>query len=355
MRPSTYLKRFESNPIIKPETGHSWESRQTFNPGVILLEDKLHILYRAIGDDGISRIGYAASKEYFAIDERLDSPVYQHPVTSGTFTIYSYLSGGSFGGAEDPRIVRVDNEDVLYLTYTACDAGLRMALTSIQIKDFLKKDWQWARPVFISPPGQVHKNWIIFPEKIHGNYAILHSLNPELMISYYGSLDVKPGNYLNSYIRSSTISNGSSWDSMIRGAGAPPVKTEKGWLLFSHAMTKNDFGKYKVGAMLLDLENPSHIICRSTYPVLEPSAVYEENGFKPGVVYLTGVAVRNGILLAYYGASDSYVCVASCRLDEIVEDLLQREIRKFPKQVITINRRQNITGSWENVNKKIRR
>ena len=89
--------------------------------------------------------------------------------------------------------------------------------------------------------------------------------------------------------------------------------------------------------------------------MLEPSAVYEENGFKPGVVYLTGVAVRNGILLAYYGASDSYVCVASCRLDEIVEDLLQRETRKFPKQVITINRRQNITGSWENVNKKIRR
>ncbi|HEY93985.1 MAG TPA: hypothetical protein G4O15_03485 [Dehalococcoidia bacterium] len=347
--PSTYLKRFNDNPIIQPQQGHPWESLQTFNPGVILLEDKIHILYRAIGDDGISRLGYASSKGDFSVNERLDYPVYQHPVTSGTFNIYSYLSGGSFGGAEDPRIVRVDNEDVLYLTYTASDAGLRMALTSIKIDDFLKKNWKWANPVFISPPDQIHKNWVIFPEKINGNYAILHSLNPELMISYYESLDVKPGNYLNSYIQSSVISRGSSWDTVIRGAGAPPVKTEKGWLLFYHAMTKHEFGKYKVGAMLLDLEDPSHIICRSTYPVLEPTAVYEENGSKPGIVYLTGAAVRNGILMAYYGASDSYVCVASCRLDDMVDDLLHQETRKYPKQVIPINRHKDIKGRWENV------
>jgi predicted GH43/DUF377 family glycosyl hydrolase len=353
--PSIYLKRFESNPIIKPEHDHPWESYQTFNPGVILLEDKIHILYRAIGEDGISRLGYASSKEGFTIDERLDYPVYQHPVISRTFNIHSYLSGGSFGGAEDPRIVRVDDEDVLYLTYTACDAGLRMALTSIKIDDFLNKEWKWANPVLISPPEQIHKNWVIFPEKINENYAILHSLNPELMISYYESLDVKPGDYLNSYIKSSTISRGSSWDTLIRGAGAPPIRTEKGWLLFYHAMTKHDLGKYKVGAMLLNLEDPSNIICRSTYPVLEPAAVYEENGFKPGVVYLTGIAVRNSKLLAYYGASDSYVCIASCGLDEMVDALLHGKIRKYPKQVITINRHQYIAERLENVNQKIRR
>ena len=69
---STYLKRFDGNPIIKSEPDHPWESHQTFNPGAIVLKDNIHLLYRAIGDDGISRLGYASSKDGFAIDERLD-------------------------------------------------------------------------------------------------------------------------------------------------------------------------------------------------------------------------------------------------------------------------------------------
>ncbi len=323
--PSTNLKRFNNNPIIEPIQDHTWESFQTFNPGAILLEDKIHILYRAIGEDGISRLGYASSKDGFDIDERLNYPVYQHPAITRTFNIYSYLSGGSFGGAEDPRIVRVDYEDVLYLTYTAFDEGLRMAITSIKIDDFLNRNWKWANPVLISPPGQIHKNWVIFPEKINGEYAILHSLNPELIISYYESLDIKPGHSLFNQTRSTSLRRDSSWDSLVRGAGAPPIKTDKGWLLFYHAMSQYEMNKYKVGVMLLDLKNPSKIICRSNHPMLEPSALYEVNGFKPGVVYLTGIAVRNGLLLAYYGASDSYVCVASCWLNELVDDLLNGE------------------------------
>jgi predicted GH43/DUF377 family glycosyl hydrolase len=85
------------------------------------------------------------------------------------------------------------------MTYTACDDGLRMALTSIKIEDFLNKKWQWKAPALISPPGQIHKNWVIFPEKINGYYAVIHSLNPQLEISYHESLDVKPGEYFNSY------------------------------------------------------------------------------------------------------------------------------------------------------------
>jgi predicted GH43/DUF377 family glycosyl hydrolase len=88
-------------------------------------------------------------------------------------------------------------------------------------------------------------------------------------------------------------------------------------------MTQSEYGKYKVGAMLLDLKDPSIIIYRSANPVLEPTAVYETNGFKPGIIYLTGAVVKDGELLVYYGASDSYVCVASCRLDEILDDLVE--------------------------------
>lgn len=320
--PSEYLKRFDGNPVIEPKSQHRWESSQTFNPGAVLLEGKVHLLYRAIGDDGISRFGYAASEGGFTIEERLEYPVYEHGIVSSVFSNYSYASGGSYGGAEDPRIVHVDGDDVLYMTYTACDAGLRMALTTIKIEDFLNKNWKWSNPVLISPPGQVHKNWVIFPEKINGCYAVLHCMNPQLLISYHESLDIEPEDYLNSYTNHSSNNRKYSWDNLVRGAGAPPVKTDMGWLLFYHAMTKNEYGKYKVGAMLLDLEDPSIVVHRSATPVLEPASVYENSGFKPGVVYLTGVVVKDGELMLYYGASDSYVCVASCGLEKMLDSLV---------------------------------
>ena len=134
---------------------------------------------------------------------------------------------------------------------------------------------------------------------------------------------MEPNNHLNSFNSGPATRRKDVWDNIIRGAGAPPIKTEFGWLLFYHAMTKSEYGKYKVGAMLLDLKNPGIIISRSANPVLEPTEVYETNGFKPGIIYLTGAVVKDGELLVYYGASDSYVCVASCELDEILYDLVE--------------------------------
>lgn len=98
----------QENPIIGPKAENEWEAWQTFNPGVVLLNNKVHFLYRAIGEDGISRLGYAVSSDGFHIDERLPYPAYEHKTKSGerAFNIYSLFSGGSFGGAEDPRIVR---------------------------------------------------------------------------------------------------------------------------------------------------------------------------------------------------------------------------------------------------------
>jgi predicted GH43/DUF377 family glycosyl hydrolase len=323
VKTSPTLTRYGENPVISPREGSWWESRQTFNPGAALLEDKVHILYRAIGDDGISRLGYAVSREGFKVEERLGYPAYQHPVTSPEFTIYSYSSGGSFGGSEDPRLVRVGNEDVLYMTYTACEGGLRVGLTSIKVKDFLDRKWAWSPPRLISPPGEVHKNWVIFPEKIKGKYAILHSLCPKISISYLDSLDFKPGSYLTSYHNGGNgIGREAFWDSIVRGAGPPPIKTELGWLIFYHAISKDEPYRYKIGATLVDLKDPKRVIRCSAAPILEPDAVYENSGFKPGVVYLSGAVVKDGELLLYYGASDSYVCVASCRLEDFLAALM---------------------------------
>ena len=327
------FNKHTDNPIIFPKENNDWEAWQTFNPGVILLENKIHFLYRAIGRDGISRFGYAASSDGFRINERSFSPVYEHRIgQSPFFNIYSYFSGGSWGGAEDPRIVRVEGEDVLYMTYTACDEGLRMALTSIKVSDFLSKKWNWKPPVLISPPGEVNKNWIIFPEKINGKYAVLHSISPEILIDYFDNLDFNGKTYIQSYYNGKNRKN--CWDSWVRGAGAPPIKTKHGWLLFYHAMSVKNMSQYQVGAMLLDLDNPTNILYRSQEPVMEPEEWYENNGFKAGIVYASGVVVKNGLLLLYYGGSDSYVCVAHAPFEEFVEALIREGKPKLKIKIV---------------------
>lgn len=322
LSPLTLTKPSE-NPIILPIEENVWESWQTFNPGVILLKDRVHFMYRAIGEDGISRLGYASSSDGFKVDERLSYSVYEHRIQNPSFNIFSYFSGGSFGGAEDPRIVRVNEEDTLYMTYTACDNGLGVAITSIKVNDFLNKEWKWKLPKLISAPGEIHKNWVIFPEKINGKYAILHSISPEISIAYRDSLKFKKGEYIKSF-HDGNIQRENCWDSWVRGAGAPPIKTRAGWLLFYHAIDESDHGKYKVGVMLLDPTDPTKILHRSKEPILEPDKDYENNGFKAGIVYVSGAVIKNGELLVYYGASDSYVSVAHAHLEEFLRALTRK-------------------------------
>ena len=315
---STFNKYIE-NPIISPKEDNSWEAWQVFNPGVIFLKNKIHFIYRAIGEDGISRLGYAASSDGFMIDERSAYPIYNYRAAKTAFSYYSFASGGSFGGCEDPRLTRVGKEDEFFMTYTACGDGLRVALTSIKIKDFLQKKWQWKLPVLISVPGEVHKNWVIFPEKINGKYAILHSISPQISITYRDSLEFKPGEYIQSYYNGKN-QNKNGWEKWVRGVGAPPLKTNKGWLLFYHAMD-DDLSKYKLGAMLLDLKDPTKILHRSLEPVLEPDQYYENNGFKAGVIYVSGAMIKDDKLLVYYGASDSYIGVAYANIEEFLNKL----------------------------------
>lgn len=330
IKTSFYLIKSEENPIIAPKKENNWECWQTFNPGVILLDDKVHFIYRAIGQDGISRFGYAMSEDGFKIKERLDYPVYSHHFQTPVFNFNSYSSGGSWLGCEDPRITRVENEDQLYMTYTAVgDGQLRVALTSIKVNNFLNKKWHWKKPVFISPPNQIHKNWVIFPEKINGYYAILHSLNPEVLVDYFENLDFDGKTFIQSYYGGKIEKN--CWDSLIKGAGPPPIKTQYGWLLFYHAIDKNDANKYKAGAMILDLKDPRKLLLRSKTPILEPQEIYENNGYKPGIVYVSGAIVKNGDLLIYYGGADSYVCVASCNLKKFLEDLIRQIKPKLKK------------------------
>jgi predicted GH43/DUF377 family glycosyl hydrolase len=326
------LERFAENPILKPNLGHSWETKAVFNPAAIYEAGKVHILYRAIGDTDVSVLGYASSLDGLHIQERLSYPAYI-PRESfegvspayGPGTAYSglYVSGGGgMGGCEDPRLTRID--DRVYMTYVAYNgySQPRIALSSIHIDDFLGRKWDWKKPVLISPPHIVDKNACILPEKINGKYVIFHRVYPNILIDFVDDLDFDgKTRWLEGQYEIPARALSSDWDSHKVGCGPPPLKTKYGWLLIYQAVGRCDENRYKIGAMLLDLKDPTKVLARSKSPILEPVAHYENEGWKSGVVYPCGAAIIHGRLFVYYGGADMVVCVASVKLNGFLEEL----------------------------------
>lgn len=320
------LQKSDNNPIISPDPKNSWESLAVFNPAAYFDEDekKLHLMYRAVGNDWRSVFGYAASGDGINVDSKSDIPAY---VPRSNFEGQSYnfdpnspfTSGPGAGGCEDPRLTRIGN--TMYLTYVAYDgwSGPRVALSSIPYGDFTNQSWNWSKPVIISKPGVIDKNAVIFPEKVGGKYVILHRVFPDILIDFVDSLDFDGNTFLKGEFKISPRHSG--WDSRKIGAGPPPLKTEKGWLLIYHGVDDKRSHQYQIGAMLLDLNDPRKILCRSTQPLISPTSWYENEGYKPGVVYPCGVALINEKLHVYYGGADTYVCVATAPFDSFLNSL----------------------------------
>lgn len=318
------VQRFAENPLLLPRPEHGWESRFVFNPAAIQLGERIHLIYRAIGDQGRSVFGHASSSDGIRFDERCEHPVYQcsQPLheSAGSGMPVAYASGGSSSGCEDPRVVRIG--DTLYMTYTSFggwDHPPAVALTSIAVNDFLDKKWNWSPPRLISRAGEMHKNWVIFPERFDGRYAILHSLAPEILIEYVDSLDRLRHDSIRSHHFPDQRKD--AWDTWIRGAGAPPIRIGAGWLLFYHAMDRRDPDRYKLGVMLLDGDNPTRILARLPWPLLEPNAPYENEGFKAGVIYNCGAVIRDDQLYVYYGGADAVTCGGSISLGALLTQL----------------------------------
>jgi len=322
------LKKAEE-PIIEPQKENFWEAWQTFNPGVILLENKVHFLYRAIGYDGISRLGYACSEDGFEIEERLEEPIFEHKTNQINF--YSYFSGGSLGGAEDPRLTLV--EDTIYILYVGFDFSIpQLHLTSIKKENFLNKQWDFKEPINISPPKIIVKSGVLFPEKINNKYLIFYRIFPDIWGDYFEDLEFKEKKYLQGSAWISVRKR--YWDSKKIGAGAPPIKTKYGWLLIYYGVDENDPGKYQIGAMLLEIDNPKKIIVRTEKPIITPTEWFELQGHKSGVCYPTGCVIKNNKILIYYGAADSYVAVAFTDFDYFMEELIKDKKIYFDKKFI---------------------
>jgi predicted GH43/DUF377 family glycosyl hydrolase len=306
------IVRFPGNPIIAPRPGFFWEEKGTINPAAIDLGGKIHLLYRAVSDKNVSTLGYASSHDGLSIDERSLKPVYNPRVS------FEMKPGSDRDfGCEDPRLILID--DRVCMLYTAYDGTTpRVAFSSISKEDFLAKKWSaWSEPRVITPPSIANKDAAILPEMVNGKYMIFHRVHESICADFVSSLDFTTET-IDECIEILDPRRG-MWDGGKVGISAPPVKTKQGWLLLYHGISWS--ATYRVGAVLLDLKDPTMVKARTAIPLFEPQEEYEQKGAMPNVVFPCGLVVRGRTAYIYYGAADSVIGVATIKIATILKML----------------------------------
>jgi len=204
-------------------------------------------------------------------------------------------------GIEDCRVSQVG--DQYYLTYTSVsENGVGVGMKT-------SRDWKtFTDHGMIIPPH--NKDCAIFEETVNGKYYALHRPSSVDLGGNYIWLASSPDSIHWGDHRCLLRTRPGHWDSKRVGAGAAPVKTEKGWLEIYHGA--NEAHQYCLGAVLLDLNDPSIVIARSEEPLMQPLAEYERTGFFGHVVFTNGHIVHpdGDRLTIYYGAADEHVCAA---------------------------------------------
>ena len=217
-------------------------------------------------------------------------------------------------GLEDPRITEI--EGTYYIHYKSV-SPLGICVGLAVTRDF--ETFERKGIIF----GPENMDVCIFPEQVGGRYVALHrplsgfAGSPNMWIAYGPDL-MSWGDH-----RFLMGVNRASWDSERVGGGAIPIMTDRGWLEIYHA---SDFkGRYCLGAVLLDLNEPHKIIARGREPIFVPEAPYETTGFVANVVFTCGALVDGDKISIYYGAADTVIAGADMSLSEILDSLLEVE------------------------------
>lgn len=331
------LKKWENNPILKPTGEGYWEKLAVCNPGAWYENGKVYLLYRASAETETYRIylGLAESDDGFHFKRVSVDP------------IYAPRSGYDAGCVEDPRIIKMN--DCFYITY-ACRAhpytafkrgfcpnysadaprSLRENLTRtalLRSKDL--KSFERLGP--ITKDDVDDRDAIIFPEKINGQYVMVHR-PAEWVGEEYGS--EKPGIWMafsddmktwtDEYLLAKPEF---SWQEAKIGGSTPPIKTKYGWLFMYHGVDSKRV--YRQGLMMLDLNDPRKIIARPNDYILEPTEDFEVNGVEHDVVFAVGNVVIGDDLFVYYGGADQVCCVATGNLKDLVDYTMSYQLSEM--------------------------
>jgi len=295
-------KRDSRNPLITIED-IPFPCNTVFNAGVTTFDGQTILLLRVEGLDGTSTLVLARS--YDGISFQADDKAFMSHSSEEPYHIYEEA------GVEDPRITFIN--EYYYITYTAySEFGPRIALA--RTKDFKKVE----RVALISQP--VNKDAALFPRKIQGKYW--RADRP--VVGSSGHIWLSTSHDLVHWGGNSRVllkARPRMWDSERIGIGPIPIETEKGWLLIYHGVKNTPGGKiYRLGVALIDIERPYKVIGRGIIPILSPRKPYERIGDVSNIIFSCGAILdkEDGIVRIYYGAADTSLCLATAKLDDLL-------------------------------------
>ncbi len=304
------LKRHPSNPIL---TAFDWPYfvNTVFNPGAVrLASGETLLLCRAEDCSGMSHLCAARSR-----DGVTDWKIDPHP------TLLPDLENhpAEVWGLEDPRIVWVPELETYVVTYT-CYSHRGPGVSLVLTKDFHEFD----RIGNLFPPED--KDAALLPRKIDGRWAMIHRPVPargraHIWMSF--SPDLR---HWGDHTVILKARRGAWWDAFKIGLSPPPVETPEGWLIMYHGVRDTPAGcLYRLGLALLDLEDPTRCLLRSTKWVMGPETHYERTGDVADVVFPCGYTLgQDGDTLnLYYGAADTAVAVATGSVREMLDWLCE--------------------------------
>ncbi|MBU1101008.1 MAG: glycoside hydrolase family 130 protein [Bacteroidetes bacterium] len=294
------ILRYTKNPILTRDNV-PFRVNSIFNPGAVKMGDKYLLLCRIEMPTGRSSFVLAESNDgnSFIVS---DKPCLT-PKNHGKY--FKYVEWG----IEDPRITKIGDE--YFITYTGFSSYMPLVMLS-KTKDF--KTFEVLGP--ISEPS--NKDCAIFPEKINGFYWKLDRPAAESRRDIWISKSTDLIHWGVHEFVTEPIQG--SWEQDKIGASTQPIKTDKGWLLLYHGVRGFGIGTlYKLGAMLLDLNEPWKVIGRTTEPILSPLLDYERVGDVNNVVFSNGwIAEENGDVKVYYSGADSNICLAETTIIELL-------------------------------------
>lgn len=330
------LKKYENNPVLSPNPSNDWENLVVCNPGVFEEDGKFYMLYRAAGDDKehVIRFGLAESTDGYTFER-----VSQEPVLGPS------AEGPDTGCVEDARIVKFD--DYYYVTYAfrpfapgqywkfehdvvlqqdhGDHAPLFVKNNIANSALALTKDFKsWLKLGRITDSNLDDRDVILFPEKINGKYAMLHRPKEWIGDEYGTDLPavwIRFSEDMLVWNEPSTLliaGRPGTWEEKT-GGSTPPLRTNKGWLVLYHGVENGGKGYYRVGAVMLDLEDPTKVIGRTEDWIMEPEHDYEIEGYYNGCVFPTGNMIVGDTLYVYYGGADKYIGLATCNVHELVD------------------------------------
>jgi len=301
--------RHPANPIL---TAGDWPYpvNAVFNPAAAVVDGHTIVLARVEDRRGISHLAVARSAN--GVDGWAIDPA--------PLLVPDEEVAGEQWGFEDPRVVRVAELGHFVITCTAYGpAGPAVFLATTD--DFTSVE----RHGIIRQPED--KNAALLPDRIDGRWLLLH--RPKTQFGgARGEIVLSRSPDLTSWSAPEQVlqpREGAWWDSLRIGLGPPPLRTEHGWLLVYHGVKETVGGEiYRVGLALLELDEPTRVLRRLPDWVLAPLAPYERSGDVPNVVFPCGLLhdTASGTLRLYYGAADSTICLATARLDELLEAVL---------------------------------